>query len=78
VSDGDNDDVVVDDPRVILLGCLKCERQWFVLIPEENHARFVEDLVCRCGGNSRTDIFIKNGTDKFREIVHGRRSWRHP
>jgi hypothetical protein len=69
---------VVDDPRVITLECHACERQWFVLIPEEHPKRFFEDLVCRCGADPRTSIFIKNGTDKFREIIHGARSWRHP
>jgi len=63
-------DSIAHDPRIITVGCGKCERQWLVLIPEKKPRRFLEDLRCRCGSDM-DDFIIVAGRDKLRMILHG-------
>lgn len=63
-------DSIAYDPRIITMECRQCERQWFVLIPEENPKRFCEDLRCKCGTTWK-DLNIKAGRNKLKMIVWG-------
>ena len=68
-------DGIAYDPRIITMECRECQRQWFVLIPEEHPRRFCEDLRCKCG-SAWKDLKIKSGEDKLRTIIHGSSRYR--
>jgi hypothetical protein len=65
----------IDDPRVIILKCRKCARQWPILIPEKNPRAFLYGVACECGDDPATgDLVIAGGVGHLRTILHGPRT----
>jgi hypothetical protein len=65
---------ISEDPRIIILGCRACQRQWPVLIPEQNAKAFCHGLACDCGADREISLNVDGGVEKLRMIIHGQHS----